>query len=71
MTNAKQFDREKSRRMITVLKEASEIMEIKLVDHIIVGCGSGRSFSFLAHDLMDGDIVKKCERFKSNKEWER
>ena len=46
-------------------------MEIKLVDHIIVGCGSGRSFSFLAHDLMDGDIVKKYERYKNNKEWER
>lgn len=53
------------------LKEASEIMEIKLVDHIIIGCGSGRTFSFLAHDLMDGDIVKKYERYKNNKEWER
>ena len=52
------------------LKEASEIMEIKLVDHIIIGCGSGRSFSFLAHNLMDGDIVKKYERY-NNKEWER
>ena len=54
------------------LMEAGELLDIKLVDHIVVGCGSGRSFSFKGSGLIDScDLVADFyHRFKE-KEWER
>ena len=53
------------------LKEAGELLEIRMVDHLVVGCGSGRSFSFSREGLFDGDVVKNYNRFKAEKEQER
>ncbi len=53
------------------LKEAGELLEIRMVDHLVVGCGSGRSFSFRGEGLFDGDVVKNYNRFKAEKEQER
>lgn len=40
------------------LKDAGELLEIKMLDHIIVACGSGRSYSFLESGLLKKkDIV--------------
>lgn len=39
------------------LKEAGEILEIKMVDHIIVGCGNERRFSFMEKGLLQADDV--------------
>ena len=38
---------------------------------MVVGCGSGKSFSFSGEGLFDGDIVKNYNRFKAEKEQER
>ena len=53
------------------LKEAGELLEIRMIDHLVVGCGSGRSFSFRGEGLFDGDVVKNYNRFKAEKEQER
>ena len=53
------------------LKEAGELLEIRMVDHLVIGCGSGRSFSFREEGLFDGDVVKNYSRFKAEKEQER
>ena len=53
------------------LKEAGELLEIRMVDHLVVGCGSGRSFSFRGEGLFDGDVLKNYNRFKAEKEQER
>ena len=53
------------------LKEAGELLEIRMVDHLVVGCGSGKSFSFSGEGLFDGDIVKNYHRFKAENEQER
>lgn len=53
------------------LKEAGELLEIRMVDHLVVGCGSGRSFSLSREGLFDGDVVKNYNRFKAEKEQER
>ena len=39
------------------LKDAGNILDIKMVDHIIVGCGNDRSYSFAAHGLLSADSV--------------
>ena len=39
------------------MKDAGQILEIKMIDHIIVGCGSGRSYSFLEHGLLQKDDI--------------
>ena len=53
------------------LKEAGELLEIQMVDHLIVGCGSGRSFSFRGEGLMNGDVLKEYEAYKGSRSWER
>lgn len=53
------------------LKEAGELLEIQMVDHLIVGCGSGRSFSFRGEGLMNGDVLKNYEAYKGSRGWER
>lgn len=54
------------------LKEGrGNFLEIRMVDHLVVGCGSGRSFSFSREGLFDGDVVKNYNRFKAEKEQER
>ena len=53
------------------LKEARELLEIRMIDHLVVGCGSGKSFSFRGESLFDGDVVKNYNRFKAEKEQER
>jgi len=39
------------------LKEAGEVLDIKMVDHIIVGCGNERRYSFLEKGLFQTDNV--------------
>ena len=34
------------------LKKAGELLGIKMIDHIIVGCGTGRTYSFAENGLM-------------------
>lgn len=54
------------------LKEAGDLLEIKLVDHIIVGCGRDKSFSFQGQGLLDGDsVVKQYNSLYGNRDWER
>ena len=53
------------------LKEAGEILEIRLIDHIIVGCRSGRKYSFAAEGLLEGNTIEKYENMKNSIEWER
>lgn len=53
------------------LKEAGEILDIKMLDHIIVGCGSGRTYSFASDDLMNGNTVERYDRMRENRGWER
>ena len=54
------------------LKEAGDLMEIKFLDHIIVGCGSGKTYSFRADGLMDrDDMVKEYDRRRAEKMWAR
>lgn len=44
------------------LKDAGTLLDIKLIDHIIVACGSGRSYSFLENGLIQtDDIVSKYD----------
>ncbi len=35
-----------------------------MVDHLVVGCGSGKSFSFQKEGLLIGDVVKNHEEFR-------
>lgn len=53
------------------LRDAGEVLDIKMLDHIIVGCGSGRTYSFAAEDMLHGDIVGKFDDMKRNREFER
>lgn len=39
------------------LKDASEVLDIKMVDHIIVGCGNERRFSFMERGILQADDV--------------
>ena len=54
------------------IKEAGELLDIKLVDHIIVGCGTGKSYSFKASGLLDSnDLVTEFWNRYNGKDWER
>ena len=54
------------------LKEAGEILDIKMVDHIIVGCGNDRSYSFAADGLLHADnVVTAYENQYGFRDWER
>ena len=54
------------------LKEVGEILDIRMLDHIIVACGSEKTFSFRSEGLLDGsDVIKAYDKFKSREEWER
>ena len=53
------------------LKDAGELLEIRMLDHLVVGCGSGRSFSFRREGLFEGDVVKNYNRYKAERNWER
>lgn len=53
------------------LKKAGDLLGIKLVDHLVVGCGSGKSFSFQKEGLLIGDVVKNHEEFRKGREQER
>lgn len=51
------------------LKEAGEVMEIKMVDHIIVGCGNERRFSFMENGLLQADnVVAKYDHHFEDRE---
>ena len=39
------------------LRDAGKVLDIKMVDHIIVGCGSEMTFSFAAEGLMTADDI--------------
>ena len=39
------------------LREAGEVLDIKMVDHIIVGCGNERRYSFMEKGLLQADNV--------------
>lgn len=53
------------------LKEAGDLLGIRLVDHLVVGCGSGKSFSFQSEGMLVGDVVKNHEEFRKRREQER
>lgn len=47
------------------LKDAGELLEIKMIDHIIVACGSRRSYSFLESGLLQKkDIVASYDELR-------
>lgn len=51
------------------LKEAGEVMDIKLVDHIIVGCGNERRFSFMEKGLLQADdVVERYDNYFDDRE---
>ena len=41
------------------LRDAGDLLDIKLIDHIIVGGGTGEVFSFIDNDMFYGDVVSK------------
>ena len=52
------------------MKEAGDVLEIKMADHIIVGCGNEKRFSFVENELMQADnVVAKYDR--NFEDWER
>lgn len=53
------------------LREAGEILDIKMVDHIIVACGRDKIFSFASNDMLEGEWRKNYEKFKNRECWER
>ena len=54
------------------LKEAGEILDIKMIDHIIVGCGNDRSYSFAADGLLHADnVVNAFENQYGCRDWVR
>ncbi len=54
------------------LKDASELMGIKMLDHIIVGGGNGKTYSFAEHDYMDAkDPIKLFDERRNKEMWER
>lgn len=51
------------------LRDAGEIMEIKMVDHIIVGCGNERRFSFMEKGLLQTeDVVASYDDYFNDRE---
>ena len=47
------------------LRDAGQLMQIKMLDHIVVACGSGNKFSFREHDLIQcDDIVASYDRMR-------
>ncbi len=54
------------------LKEASEVMDIKMMDHIIIGGGNGKTYSFKRNDYLDvKDPVRLFDERRNNERWER
>ena len=53
------------------LKDAGKLLDIKMVDHIIVGCGNDRSFSFSAEGMLGDNIVHEYENRFGYRDWER
>lgn len=53
------------------LRDAGAILEIKMVDHIIVGCGRDRSFSFASNNYLEGSWKDNYQNFKNRECWER
>ena len=51
------------------LRDAGALLDIRMLDHIVVACGSGKQFSFLENGLMQRpDIVKAYDEFRAEME---
>ena len=51
------------------LKEAGDVLEIKMVDHIIVGCGNESRFSFMEKGLLQSnDVVASYDDYFDDRE---
>ena len=54
------------------LKDAAEIMEVRMLDHIIVGCGTDKFFSFEAEGMLnEKNVITSYHRSFGKDEWER
>jgi len=54
------------------LRDAGGLLDITMLDHIIVGCGNRRSFSFAGHNLLKGrNLVAAYERYEKEHSYER
>lgn len=51
------------------LRDAGALLDIRMLDHIVVACGSGKQFSFLENGLMQRpDIVKAYDNLRAEME---